>query len=151
MKTRKQTNSSGFTIIELLLVIVLVLTLAFIVAASYNSIRKRERNKERRNDITIIQNKLEIYYAKHNKYPTLDQLNNDDWREANIKDIENGVLSDPLDTNSKFVNKPTENVYAYQVTGTDGEACNDDAVLCTQYTLTSTYEGGGTFAKNNIN
>lgn len=148
---RKHQTNSGFTVIELLLVIVLVLILASIVAASYSGIRKSERNKERRSDITIIQGKLETYYANFSKYPTLDEINNDKWRSENFKDIDGAVLYDPSSDSSKFVAKPAGGAYAYEVTSTDGKSCDNKDVICTQYTLTATYEGGDTFSKNNIN
>lgn len=147
----KKQSSSGFTIIELLLVIVLVLILASIVAASLSGIRKGDRNKERRNDITIIQGKLETYYANFNRYPTLEEINNEKWRSENFKDTDVAILTDPSSDSSKFVSKPAAGAYAYEVTSTDAKPCDNKEVICTQYTLTATYEGGDTFSKNNIN
>lgn len=148
---KKQNGDQGFTIIELLLVIVLVLILAAIVAVSFSSVRKSERNKERRSDITIIQGRLETYYANFNKYPTLDQINNQKWRDENFKKVNTDQISDPSAANSKFVNKPSGSAYAYQTTSAEGKSCDNKKIVCTQYTLTSTLEGGGIFVKNNIN
>lgn len=150
MKKRAHGNQ-GFTVIELVLVILLVLILAVIVAASYNSVRTRERNTERRNEVTIIQGKLEVYYAKFSQYPTLEEINNDKWREENLKDFNTDQLTDPLATISALAGKPSDNQYSYEVSGTDGKECNNKETPCTQYTLTTRYEGGGTFSKTNIN
>lgn len=145
-------NNQGFTIIELVLVILLVLILAIIVAASYNSVRTRERNTERRNEITIIQGKLEVYYAKFSQYPTLDEINNDKWRSENLKDFDMKQLADPLNAEVQtLAAQPKSGQYSYEVSGTDGKDCDNKDVPCTQYTLTTNYDGGGTFSKTNIN
>ena len=145
-------NNQGFTIIELVLVILLVLVLAVIVAASYNSVRTRERNTERRNEITIIQGKLEVYYAKFSQYPTLEEINNDKWRGENLKDFDTNQLADPLNPDTKtLADKPTKHQYSYEVSSTDGKDCDNTDTPCTQYTLTTNYDGGGTFSKTNIN
>lgn len=148
-------NTKGFTIIELVLVIVIVLILAVIFAASYNGIRTRERDSERRSEVTLIQSKLETYYAKFSRYPTLDEINNEKWRTENLKDLSDDQVADPLvvteNSITNFVAKPAKNVYSYEVSGTDGKDCDNTDKLCTQYTLTATYENGTTFSKSNIN
>jgi len=148
---KKNSRQDGFTIIELLLVLVVVLVLAAIVAASFSSIRKRENNKERRSDIMLIQSNLENYYVKHTMYPTLDEVNNQKWRDENFKQISTDVLTDPTGSSDELTNKPAGGSYSYQVTGSDGKSCDNTKTICTEYTLTATLEGGGTFTRNNIN
>ncbi len=51
----------GFTLIELLVVIAIIAILATIVIVTYNSLRKKARDAERRSEITQLQKLVEIY------------------------------------------------------------------------------------------
>jgi len=72
-------RSSGFTIIELLIVIVVIAILAGLVLNAFGNIQARARDTERRNDINAIHTQLELYYTDNDTYPDalsdLDNLN----------------------------------------------------------------------------
>ena len=55
----------GFTIIELLIVIVVIGILATIVIVSYNSAQTKARDVRRKHDISIITGYLQLYAADH--------------------------------------------------------------------------------------
>lgn len=63
-------NRSGFTIVELLVVIITIGILATIVVIAYNGIQARARDDRRRSDITNIEKAMELYYSDNNSYPT---------------------------------------------------------------------------------
>ena len=63
----KQTR--GFTIVELLIVIVVIAILAAISIVAYNGIQKRARDAQRLSDITQIDKALKSYYAVNGTYP----------------------------------------------------------------------------------
>lgn len=63
-------STSGFTIVELLIVIVVIAILASISIVAYSGIQARARDSQRRNDVSEIVKALELYYADNGQYPT---------------------------------------------------------------------------------
>jgi prepilin-type N-terminal cleavage/methylation domain-containing protein len=158
---RQRDNQSGFTIIELLVVVVVLLILGSLVAFTYSGVQAKNRNSRRQNDINQIQAQLEAYYAATNKYPTRTNLSDAAWRQANLKNLPAGALQDPrwdstvtqCTTGGKVVaaSTPTANCYSYQVTTSDGSACDDVKADCAHYTLTTLLEGGDKYVKSSLN
>jgi prepilin-type N-terminal cleavage/methylation domain-containing protein len=142
---RKQ---SGFTIIELLIVIVVIGILATLVITTFSGIQRNARNRAREADVNALHSQIEYYYGQNSKYPTLANLNDAAWRAANLKGLDAEALKDPQGTASTLVGSPAAGSYSYVVTPTD---CNNSGTDCTGYTLTATYEGEGTFVKNSLN
>ncbi len=64
---RKQ---SGFTIVELLIVIVVIAILAAITIVAYNGIQQRARDSQRKSAVAAIQKALEMYRVDNGGYPT---------------------------------------------------------------------------------
>jgi prepilin-type N-terminal cleavage/methylation domain-containing protein len=62
-------KQSGFTVIELLVVIVVIGILVGIGILSYTQLQKQARDDKRNSDITLIQNLLEKYYDRNGEYP----------------------------------------------------------------------------------
>lgn len=60
---------AGFTIVELLIVIVVIAILAAISIISYSNIAAKARDSQRMRDIETISKALEMYYADNGKYP----------------------------------------------------------------------------------
>lgn len=147
----KQRSARGFTTIELILVIVVICILLALVVTTRAGVRQNERNTERQRDIKELRNGLEAYFAQNNQYPTLDSLNNANWRTANMKAIDAEVFRDPSAKSDQLAETPGKAVYSYQVSSASGAACGTAKDPCTQYTLTANLEGGGTFVKNNLN
>src|SRR3990172_371808 len=65
MKTKK----SGFTLIEVLIVVAIIGLLASIVLVGLGAFRGRGRDARRIADIRETQNALELFYTKNNSYP----------------------------------------------------------------------------------
>lgn len=59
----------GFTITELLVVIVVIAILATLSIVAYNGVQERTRDSRRKQDIATIQEALELYYADNGEYP----------------------------------------------------------------------------------
>jgi len=59
----------GFTIVELLIVIVVIAILALISIVAYNGMQQRSRDSIRKQDITALEKALELYYIDKNEYP----------------------------------------------------------------------------------
>lgn len=60
----------GFTIVELLIVIVVIGILAAISIVAYNGIQSRARDTQRKQDVQTISKALELYYIDNGQYPT---------------------------------------------------------------------------------
>lgn len=147
----KKVDSRGVTVIELLVLVVIICILSGLIISTHAGIAKKQRNDARQQDISEIRNELEVYYTKYNKYPTLSELNNASWRAKYMQGLDGNTLQDPSSHTNSLASSPAAHVYAYTVTAASGKACDNIKTLCTQYTLTATLEGGGTYVKNNLN
>lgn len=58
-------KQQGFTIVELLIVIVVIGILAALVITTFTGIQQRARNTERQTDIKAIHGQVEAYYAQN--------------------------------------------------------------------------------------
>ncbi len=141
-------KQQGFTIVELLIVIVVIGILAALVITTFTGIQQRARNTERQTDIKAIHSQVEAYYAQNGRYPTLANLNSATFRNDNMKGLDEDALRDPKGTAATLVNGATANAYSYEVTP---NGCDNSTTDCAEYTLTATLEGGGTYEKVNLN
>jgi prepilin-type N-terminal cleavage/methylation domain-containing protein len=146
-------KSRGFTVIELLVVIIIIGVLSTILLLTYSGVQQKEHNTTRVNDIKLIQSQLEAYYAENGKYPTIGDLNSSTWISANLKNLDVDNTKDPaLKTGQKaFSSAPEKDHYAYQPLSGNGISCDNLTVPCLQYTLTATLGGGGTFVEKSLN
>ena len=135
---RKQ---DGFTIVELLIVIVIIGILATLVIVTFTGIQQRARNTKRQTDINAIASHVEAYFANSAQYPTLANMNDATFRSTNLKGLDPAALQDPKGTAQTLVATPAANAYAYAPTDDNGNTCDDVTTACTKYTLTATYEG----------
>ena len=62
-------KESGFTIVELLVVIVVIAILASISVVSYNGIQQRARDSARDSAVRSLKLALEVYKSDFNQYP----------------------------------------------------------------------------------
>lgn len=157
--TPQKNTQSGFTIIELVIVFVVVVILATLVIFSYNGVRSRDRDAARQENIVSLQGELEIYYAQSSQYPTLAQINSQQWRSENMPELSASALEDPgwsedsacaKDGLAVLITEPAENCYAYHPTAANGEACGSKTP-CAHYTLTATLETDEQYIKTSLN
>jgi general secretion pathway protein G len=141
-------KQQGFTIVELLIVIVVIGILAALVITTFTGIQQKGRNTERTTDVKALHGQIEAYYAQNGRYPTLANLNDATWRGNNIKGLDPEALKDPKGSAQTLVASAAAGSYSYDV-GPAG--CDNTTTDCTTYTLTATLEGGGTYTKNNLN
>lgn len=63
-------HKKGFTIVELLIVIVVIAILAAISVVAYNGIQQRARDSERSSEMKTIEKALAMYFIDNGGYPT---------------------------------------------------------------------------------
>jgi prepilin-type N-terminal cleavage/methylation domain-containing protein len=64
----------GFTIVELLIVIIVIGILATLVLVTYAGVQAKARDSKRQTDINALDSHLETFYAQYGFYPTLCDL-----------------------------------------------------------------------------
>ncbi len=73
----------GFTIVELLIVIVVIAVLAAITVVAYNGIQQRARTTGVQSDLSSLSKKLKLYYAANDAYPNTNaQLKSLEWKAS---------------------------------------------------------------------
>lgn len=128
MISRLNKRESGFTIVELLIVIVVIGILAGLVLNTFNGIQARGRDTDRKNDIRIIHGQLEAYQADKGYYPTTANLADSTWVDQELPGLDAEVLVDP-----------SGGAYAYAAEAN----CDNTADNCDNYTLSADLEEDG--------
>src|ERR1700757_1592993 len=91
-------RNQGFTIVELLIVIVVIGILALLVITTYSGIQAKARNAKRQTDIQSLQTQLEAFFSQNGYYPSLadmNQTNDATWLTDNMKSLDQNALVDP--------------------------------------------------------
>lgn len=114
--------------------------------SSPSSVSLKADDSERQTDIKAIHSQLEAYFAINDHYPTLQNLNDDNWLNQNMRGLNIEALKDPDGSTTDLVASPAKGVYAYSATPA---GCKDDK--CTGYTLTATLSSGEQYAKTALN
>jgi len=146
MFSLKKLKNQGFTIIELLIVIVVIGILATLVITTYNGVQSKARDTKRKTDINALQGMVEAYNTNAGYYPTLANINSAAWRATNMKGLDPSALQDPQGSSQTLVASPAAGSYAYAALPS---GCDDATTNCTSYTLTATLENpsGSTYVK----
>lgn len=66
----KQYRRRGFTLVELMIVIVIIVILSTIAIVSYTVVLKNAHDSKRQSDMTALRSALEAYYQKNGTYPS---------------------------------------------------------------------------------
>lgn len=125
----------GFTIVELLIVIVVIGILAAITIVAYNGIQSRARDTQRKSDTTVITQALEYYYSINGEYPPSSGSTaiNTSWSttaDASWQNLVNQLVPkyvsslsvDPINTKDIFVASSAAN-YSYAYYANKGTYC----------------------------
>lgn len=157
--TSYKNKQSGFTIVELLIVIVVIGILAGLVITTFNGIQQKARDTERETDIKALHSQLEAFWAQKGYYPSLTDMNDrtasTGFVAVNMKGLDPGAFKDPKATANALITTPGATGYAYAVSTTAGGSCEADDTTCAKYTLTATLEGtingSGTYVQSSLN
>ena len=92
----------GFSLIELMVVLVIIALLAGMIGINVQGYMDRARQKKARADLAILHNQVKAFYADHGRYPTMseglgalvpqyiEQLGKDPWGRAYQYEIPGG-------------------------------------------------------------
>ena len=136
----KKQLQKGFTIVELLIVIVVIGILAALVLNTFNGVQAKARDTERKTDMKAVQSQLEAYYADKGGYPQYAQIDDVTKIKALLKGLEVGAAQAPQGPAFSFTNAAStgKTVYGYVPTGCTGVVID----TCQQYTLSWFSESG---------
>lgn len=95
-------KDQGFTIVELLIVVVVIAILAAITIVSYNGITNRANQSASKSTAASVQKKAELYFAEENVYPAAADLSGADASEP-YAGITASTFGTPASDNGKNV------------------------------------------------
>jgi prepilin-type N-terminal cleavage/methylation domain-containing protein len=158
---KRNLNNRGFTIVELLIVIVVIGILALLVITTYSGIQAKARNAKRQTDVQSLQTQVEAFFTQNAYYPSNADMNSISWRATNMKSLDVNAMVDPSSSCSPtttgstcLATAPAAKTYAYQPVNSSGTSCEATDTTCSAYTLTATYEGTvngqSTYVKSNL-
>ncbi len=142
-------KQKGFTIVELLIVIVVIGILAAIVIVTFTGVQKKARDADRKSDANGIAAQAEVYFGQEAKYPTAAQINNATFRSDNLKGLQEDAITAPGGAAGLVTSGAATSNYQYVTTPS---GCDNTATDCVGFTLTATLEGSTTpFVKTGSN
>ena len=128
-----QNNTAGFTAIELLVFILVLVIVAVVGISNIRALRAENRDAARKTDINATYYQLESFYEKNGYYP----------QKLTVSTLQ-GIDPESLkDTRGKSYNEPSSQ-YTYKTIG-----CTDQK--CKSYTLTADLEKEAPFTKKSLN
>lgn len=141
----KNNKQQGFTIVELLIVIVVIGILAALVITTFTGIQKKARDTERTTDIKALHSQLEAYYANNGYYPDISNVTTTD-----LKGLDATALIAPQNGTTITAAAATTTKYQYVASPA---GCTTAAGNCTSYVLSYILEAdpATTVTKNSLN
>ena len=138
---KTNTNQKGFTIVELLIVIVVIGILAMLVLNTFNGVQQKARNTERQTDATSVAKQLEAYFAEKGGYPLWSQWGSTPTSGSTLlKGTSENAYTAPATTAGTFSwqNSATtdKDHYGYVPSG-----CTTSNDSCTSFVITYFTEG----------
>jgi Tfp pilus assembly protein PilE len=133
-------RKNGFTVVELIVIIVVIGILAGISIVGYSGLQERSRDAERKADIESIQSVLETYRDQTGEYPNQEQAITNGETFFDDQRLTEAALVAPKATSgttSSLIWGATTDVaeYGYQSFKGDGTDCLTAPDLCTKYSL----------------
>lgn len=147
----QKTAQKGFTIVELLIVIVVIGILAALVLNTFSGVQRRARDTERQTDVNSVATQLEVYYNDKGFYPTETDLSNDTWVDTNLPGMDLAALRAPGTSGNSIQPTPAANKDQYGYVLTPSTCDNTGTNLCASFILSWFKEDGGVQTKNSLN
>ena len=150
-------KQKGFTLVELLIVIIIIGILATLVIVTFTGVQAKARDSKRQTDINAIDSHVEAFYAQYGFYPSLADLQSATFLSTFMKGFDPAALTDPK--GGAIAATAAANAYGYTASGSDsaGTCSNTTATTitsgvpqdngCSKMVITADLESGGTFSK----
>lgn len=106
---KSKTAQKGFTIVELLIVIVVIGILAALVLNTFSGVQKRARDTQRQTNVNALATQLEAYYANNGGYPSATDVANNTWITNNLKGFDLKAATAPGMTGNSYVSGTAAN------------------------------------------
>ncbi len=135
---RPNPDSSGFTLLELLVVLAIVGLLTAVITISSNSARVQARDAKRKADVTSVAGALEIYFSEKRVYPDVTATTATNSWDA-LKTALYPTYLSQWPTDATGVDGTFGSGFFYQVNSVDQPTPGSPAK--TVYVLDSTLEG----------
>lgn len=146
-------SRGGFTLVEILVVLVVVGILATIVSLSYTRVQRDGRDSERAAKASVIADALENYYNQNGEYPSVISLVNTEVANtgsvvATKLGITKDILVFPLSPSTVTNSISTTHTAKYHISyvashSTNNTACQTSTTGgCEEFTLSYTPETG---------
>lgn len=146
----------GFTLVELLITMTIMVILLGIVVVSLRSNQISARDEKRKTDVKVISEGLENYYeagtdtASPGAYPSTDLMSTETAVRAALRDIDGSVLRAPgvastspmsfTVATSTAVPAANVNAYVYMPLQSNGALCSSSTQECRKFNLYYTLE-----------
>jgi TM2 domain-containing membrane protein YozV len=120
-------------------VVITVISIPIIIIITVIGIQTASNDWQRVDDLNALSSELEKVYVENGAYPSLEDVNNPQWRALYAPNITDEMLTDPssdvpvLTTNTDYDN------YGYRAVSVNGGKCQQGEG-CASYTLTATRE-----------
>src|SRR5581483_103835 len=150
-------KQKGFTIVELLIVIIIIGILATLVIVTFTGIQAKARDSKRQTDANAVDSHVQAFFAQYGFYPLLADLQSSTFLSTFMKGFDPAALTDPK-SGALSATAGASN-YGYVASGSDaaGTCSNTTATTitagvpqdngCSKFVFTADLEGGGTFVK----
>lgn len=152
-------KNKGFTIVELLIVIVVIGILATLVIVTFTGIQQKARNSQRQTDINAVDSHVEAFYAQYGFYPTLADLQDSTFVSTYLKGLDPEALRDPKQAVGGTIGATAAaDQYSYVAANSSGGTCSNTTATtitngspvdngCDSFTLTAMQENAGNYVK----
>ena len=146
-------NARGFTLVEILVVVVIITVLATIGTLTYGGFQSQSRDKKREANANVIADSLERYYEKNGEYPSIADVTSTNAAEVksllNVSDTSALVMPNAPANTLNSLKPPTETLnpgiiaYEAKLSGkSDNAVCENKGGGCDSFILRWLEEGG---------
>ncbi len=118
---RRSKRWEGFTIVELLIVVVIIAILAAITIVAYNGIQQRSRDSVRMNDLAAMKKALQLYKVDNDMFPaSMPNPGSSTWEISTDSGFLNSVSQY---SNGRTFTAPRGSVYKYHTFAAGAQGC----------------------------
>lgn len=145
-------NARGFTLVEILVVVVIITVLATIGTLTYGGFQSQSRDSKRAANANVIADSLERYYEKNGEYPSIADVTSTNTAQVqsllNISDTSALLMPNAPANTTNSIKSPAESVspviiaYDAKTANSANDTCQQAGGGCDSFTLRWKEESG---------